>query len=86
MEKLSGSHDLGIKSDAHNHNTSKNSLGNGLKHTVLSHGGNSSLLLHRRRQITSELAEITDYVINLKIGLWKFVLMRQIFSIRVFMS
>lgn len=46
MEKPSRSHDLGIMTDAHNHNTSKNSLGNKLKLAVVSHGGKSSSIFH----------------------------------------
>lgn len=51
MEKPSRSHDLGIMTDAHNHNTSKNSLGNELKHSVLSHGGKSVSTFHRRHEL-----------------------------------
>lgn len=49
MEKSSRSHDLGIMTDALNYNTSKNSLGNKLKHAVVSHGGKSSSIFHGRR-------------------------------------
>lgn len=46
MEKPSRSHDLGIMTDARNHNTSKNSLGKQLRHSVLSHGGKSASIFH----------------------------------------
>lgn len=68
MEKPSRSHDLGIMTDAHNHNTSKNSLGNELKHAVLSHGGESWSIFHGRHRITAKFAAITDFAVNLLIG------------------
>ena len=76
MEKPSRSHDLGIMTDAHNHNTSKNSLGNKLKHAAVSHGGKLSSIFHGRRRITSELAVIKDFTVNLQNGLWRLILMR----------
>lgn len=69
MEKPSRSHDLGIMTDARNHNTSKNSLGNQLQHSVLSHGGKSASIFHTGRIITSE------FMLNLQNHFWSFRLM-----------
>lgn len=58
MEKPSRSHDLGIMTDARNHNTSINSLGNQLRHSVLSHGGKSAPIFHTGRNYLRLSAEV----------------------------
>lgn len=70
MEKPSRSHDPGIMTDAHNHNTSKNSLGNELQHWAPSHGAKAASIFHRRHQVTSALALITKFMVNLRGLLW----------------
>lgn len=75
MENPSRSHDLGIKTDAHNHNTSKNSLGNKLKHAVASHGGKSLSIFHRRHWISTVSSNYRFYSKSTDCSLL-FVLMR----------
>ena len=76
MENSSRSHDLGIMTNAHNHNTSKNSLGNKLKHAVVSHGGNSLSTFHRGVLDYFRVNSDYGFVVNPQIGLQRFDLMR----------